>query len=323
MNFEYGHANVLANAADMSEDDWKDLRNNSIGSSDASAVLGLGRYGSPLQVWEAKTGRHTKDMNYAMSLGHIMEPVILGLAGDEIGMPVEKPDLVLQHPSIPEMTCNLDGVAVNQDGACFIVEAKHAGSYLKRELESWRETGTVWSGCVTEGWWVQVQHQMSVTGIQEGYLAALCDKQFFVFPIERDEAFIDRLETTLPTWFQRHVEGDEQPDFSGSDGDVVKRMFPVADDGAEPADMTCVALKLARARALKADIKALKEELGMCEVVIKAQMGASVAGFIDGERVITSKNVESSRISPKKLRAEYPEVAEACSEPSNSRRYSY
>jgi putative phage-type endonuclease len=322
MKFEHGHANVLADAGDMSEEDWKDLRNNSVGSSDTAAVMGMGRYGSPLEVWEAKTGRHTKEMNYAMSLGHVMEPVILGLAGDEIGMPVQKPDLVLQHPEIPEMTCNLDGIATNPYGEVFIVEAKHAGSYLKSELEIWWQHGIPKQGSATEGWWVQVQQQMAVTGIENAYLAALCDKKLFVIPVARDGGFIKEMERDIPKWFQRHVEGDERPELVANDSDAVSRMYPDAVEDKD-VDMKPMAMKLAKASAIKEEMRLLKADLKVIEVQIKDHMGDAAAGFIDGEQVITSKNVSTTRISTKKLRAEDPEVAEACSETSTSRRLVY
>ena len=318
-----GHARVLADASDMTEEDWKSLRHKSVGSSDTAPLLGMGRYGSPLEVWETKTGRHTKDMNFAMSLGHVMEPIILDLAADELGMTIEKPDLVLQHPSIPEMTCNLDGLGSNPYGEQAIVEAKHAGSYLKRQLEGWDEDGRPGAGTAVEGWWVQVQQQMAVTGLKQGYLAALCDKQFFCIPVPRDPGFIDKMETLVPEWFQRHVGGDEQPEFTRNDGGAVERMFPETNLEAEDADMGPVAEVIERAKRLKTEMRSLKEELAVCEVQIKAQMGSAAAGFIGDEHVITSKDVTRTSIDTKKLKAEYPEVAEACSKTSTSRRYSY
>jgi predicted phage-related endonuclease len=70
-------------------------------------------------------------------------------------------------------------------------------------------------------------------------------------------------------------------------------------------------------------MKSLKEELSLCDVQIKAQMGSAAAGFIGDEHVITSKDVTRTSIDTKKLKAEYPEAAEACSKTSTSRRYSY
>ena len=42
-----GNAVCIADAAALTEGDWKALRRESIGSSDAAAVLGMGKYGSP------------------------------------------------------------------------------------------------------------------------------------------------------------------------------------------------------------------------------------------------------------------------------------
>jgi putative phage-type endonuclease len=318
-----GHANVLADASDMSEEDWTDLRKNSIGSSDAASILEMGRYGSPLEVWEAKTGRHTKDMNFAMSLGHIMEPIILDLAADDLGIVIEKPNLVLQHPFFVDMTCNVDGVGTIGEWGDVVIEAKHAGAYLKGQLDRWSDSGHPEPRTATEGWWVQIQHQMAVTGLRHAFLAALCDKRFCCIPVPRDDGFIDKLETLIPVWFKRHVEGDIQPEFTRNDGPAVERMFPETDPDEEPKDVTEAAISLARARAIKEDMKSLKEELATCEVRVKAALGSSPQGFIDGECVITSKNVETRRVDTKKLKAEYPEVANACMKTTASRRYNY
>ena len=150
-----GQAKVIADAAKLSEEDWQELRHKSIGSSDAAAVLSMGRYGSPYQVWEVKTGKRTIEQNFKMQLGHAMEPVVLELAAEELGMDIAKPDLVLAHPDHPELTCNLDGYATNVYGDEAIVEAKHAGNYLKGELKRWADSGGPDEDSATEGWWVR------------------------------------------------------------------------------------------------------------------------------------------------------------------------
>ena len=67
-----GHAKVLADATKLTEGDWQELRHKSIGSSDAAAVMSMGKYGSPYKTWEVKTGRRIIDQNFKMQLGHTM-----------------------------------------------------------------------------------------------------------------------------------------------------------------------------------------------------------------------------------------------------------
>jgi len=318
-----GHAVVIANASEMSEKEWQDLRHKSIGSSDAAAVLGMGRYGSPIEVWETKTGRSTREMNFAMSLGHKMEPVILDLAADELRMEVAKPDLVLAHPDHPEMTCNLDGYATNPYGEVAIVEAKHAGSYLKSQLETWEQEGIPDTGSACEGWWVQIQYQMAITGIDQAYLAALCDKKFFVIPVPAVPSFIKTMGQDIPEWFQTYIAGDVMPAVTGKDSDYVDRTYADTDYSAEPRDMAAVKDDIIRARTIKLEIRKLKEALTLHDVRIKAELGHASQGMLGDDVVVKSKEVERVSIDTKKLRAEYPAIAELCSKTSTSRRYTY
>ena len=46
--------------ANMSREDWLNLRRHSIGGSDAAAIVGLNEYASPFSVWADKRGL-TKD----------------------------------------------------------------------------------------------------------------------------------------------------------------------------------------------------------------------------------------------------------------------
>ena len=317
-----GHARVLADASDMTEEDWKSLRHKSVGSSDTAPLLGMGRYGSPLEVWETKTGRHTKDMNFAMSLGHVMEPIILDLAADELGMTIEKPDLVLQHPSIPEMTCNLDGYATNVYGETAIVEAKHAGNYLKGELRRWADSGKPDEDSATEAWWVQVQFQLMICNMRQGYLAALCDKEFFVIPVSYDVSFQDTMLDILPGWHKVHIENGIEPALGGRDSDVVTRLFPKGHSD-EVVDMDPVLDDVVMARDFKRQIKELKKELAEHDVRIKAHLGEGGVGVSDGEKIISSYTVERKSVDYHKLFMEYPEVYKEVVSTSVSRMYRY
>tara|TARA_Y100000004_G_scaffold197186_1_gene270289 strand:- start:4570 stop:5535 length:966 start_codon:yes stop_codon:yes gene_type:complete len=318
-----GNAVVIANASEMSEKEWQDLRHKSIGSSDAAAVMQMGRYGSPHEVWQTKTGRSTREMNFAMSLGHKMEPVILDLAADELCMEIAKPDLVLAHPDHPEMTCNLDGYATNPYGDVAIVEAKHAGSYLKSQLETWEKEGIPDTGSACEGWWVQIQYQMAITGIHQAYLAALCDKKFFVIPVPVVPSFVKAMCRDIPEWFRNHVVDDVMPEYTGKDSDYVERTYADTDHESDPRDMSAVKDDIIRARTIKLEIRKLKEALTLHEVRIKAEIGHAPTGMLGNEVVVKSKEVTRVSIDTKKLKAEYPAIAELCSKTSTSRRYTY
>ena len=317
-----GHAKVIADAAKLSEEDWQELRHKSIGSSDAAAVMSMGRYGSPYQTWELKTGRRTIEQNFKMQLGHTMEPVVLELAAKELGMDIAKPDLVLAHPEHASLTCNLDGFATNVYGESAIVEAKHAGGYLKGELKRWADSGDPDEDSATEGWWVQVQFQMLITGIEDGYLAALCDKDFFLIPIKARASFQEMMLGMLPGWHKVHVENGIEPALGGRDADVVSRKFPKCHEE-DIVDMGSVMDDVAMAHRFKQQIKDLKKELAEHDVRIKAHLGEGGSGYHDGERIINSYTMERKSVDYHKLFMEHPDVYKAVVSTKVSRMYRY
>ena len=67
----------------------------------------------------------------------------------------------------------------------------------------------------------------------------------------------------------------------------------------------------------------MKEALTLHDVRIKAELGHASQGMLGDEVVVKSKEVERVSIDTKKLRAEYPAIAELCSKTSTSRRYTY
>lgn len=53
----YGQAIRLASTVGLSREEWLDIRQQGIGSSDAAVAVGLSPYKSALSLWLEKTGR--------------------------------------------------------------------------------------------------------------------------------------------------------------------------------------------------------------------------------------------------------------------------
>ena len=319
----FANAIVLADASSMADGDWRALRQKSVGSSDAAQVMGLGRYGSEHKVWWSKVSDEGREESFVMGLGHKMEPIILELAAEELGMSIEKPDLVLQHPDHPTMTCNLDGLAKNPYGEEAIVEAKHAGVYLKNHLRKWKDARSPEPGSPVEAWWVQVQYQLSITGVSQGYLAALCDKDFFLIEVPRDEEFIADLERTIPAWWDEYVVPIESPPLNRNDSDLVAEAHADADPDAEPVDMVTLATELSERQRLKSLIKEMEAKVKDYEVRAKDLLGASTLGTIDGKRVVSSHTTTRKSVDYATLEGEHPEVYEKVVTLKTSRSYRF
>ena len=54
---KYGQARRLASTTELTREQWLDIRQLGIGSSDAAVAIGLSPYKCPLSLWLEKTAR--------------------------------------------------------------------------------------------------------------------------------------------------------------------------------------------------------------------------------------------------------------------------
>jgi len=70
-------SNVYADTRSMSREEWLESRRNGIGGSDASAILGVNPYSSPLKVYMDKIGKGVEEEeNEAMRQGTDLEQYV-------------------------------------------------------------------------------------------------------------------------------------------------------------------------------------------------------------------------------------------------------
>ena len=93
------NAKVFADTRKMTREEWLDARRNGIGGSDASAILGLNPYSSPLKVYLDKIGKgEEQETNEAMRQGTDLEPYVAERFTKETGKKVKRCNKILQHP---------------------------------------------------------------------------------------------------------------------------------------------------------------------------------------------------------------------------------
>ena len=151
--------------------DWHDLRKTGIGASDASAVAGLSRYKTPLQIYRKKTEPvHQTEESPAMEWGTRKEPIILQAYADKTGREVLRPDGILKSKKFPWMLASLDGFT----HCGRVIEAKTASSDL-----DWSDP---WTDEIPIEYLCQVQHAMVVTGYHSADIPVLigtCDFRIY------------------------------------------------------------------------------------------------------------------------------------------------
>ena len=161
----------------MTHQEWLDKRKDSIGASEAGAIIGVNPYQTPVDVYLSKIGKGLPvDDNLAMWLGRKLEPVIRERFQMESGLKVRNDHKIRVDSEHDFLTTNLDGMIV---GEKVPVEYK---------------TLSTWDGEIPNHYFAQIQHQMMVTDTPYIYFVALLvgfQKQLIIEKYERNDHFIE------------------------------------------------------------------------------------------------------------------------------------
>jgi putative phage-type endonuclease len=293
-------------------DQWLRWRQAGIGGSDAASVLGLGPYRTSVELWLAKLGALPTVESEAMTLGHLLEPVIVESFEAKTGLRVMQRQLCVTHPTREWMRCTIDGV-VDYEGATELWEAKATSGW------GWREG-------IPDEVMIQVQHNMEVCGVDACHLAVLRGDrmQLQVERIERDQGLIDMLVEAEETFWNRYIVPRRCPPTVGvpSEEEALREAYAEVSSDPEgvwlgPDQVAAVA----EYRAAQADRKLADDRMRSARTNLMATLGSSEIGLIDGEPAVTWRFTESRRLDGTALRKELPEIYERFTKVSKSRRF--
>jgi len=295
-----GNAIRLVSTRNLSREEWLQIRNRGIGSSDAAAAIGLSHYKSPLELWLEKTGRKPHDLSQSEPVfwGSTLEPILAKVYAERTGNKVRRVNAVLQHPDHPFMLANLDR-AIGGDG---VLEIKTAGHHAAPQ----------WEEGVPEAYQCQVLHQLAVTGKQWADVAVLIGGQDFrIYRIEQEDDKVAALiEREAAFWQQVEVDTAPAVDGSESSGKALAWLYP-RDSGAtidytESATLNTLFVELLGFKRQRTQLEFLESTHRQ---TIEAAMGeASVARFAGG-RVSWKRSRDSETTDIKRLLREHPDLA--------------
>lgn len=193
--------------------DFHDRRATGIGATDSAAILGLSRWGTPLSVYLEKVGEQPpKESTLPMWLGNRLQEVVAELYTAQTGSRLRADNRHHRHPQYDWLVCHLDYRVWGDPDT--LVEVKTA-----RSIEGWGAAGTAE---VPVDYWVQVQHEMAVTGAHTVHIAVLFGHyDFKVYVVERDQLFIERLIAACDEFWHVHVLARVQPLPSAKDTELV------------------------------------------------------------------------------------------------------
>lgn len=270
---------TVCRSSDRAE--WLEARRSGIGSSDAAAVLGASPFASPLSVYTDKLGETgEQEETEAMRWGTLLEPVVIAEFGKVTGRPVLRDGDLVRSNDHPFMlaTCDASQTKERWSGVPGVLEIKTSG------FGNWEDG-------IPRHVWVQIQHQMAVTGKTWGSVAVLLGGNRLKWAdVERDDKFI--AETLIPEladfWQRVQDRRPPKPDGSESAREALKALYP-DDDGSTvqlPGDL----IDLDREReALRLQRKDMDARLELIDQEIKAAIGGASAGVLASGVTYTHK----------------------------------
>ena len=304
--------NIYADTRSMSREEWLESRRNGIGGSDASAILGLNPYSSPLRVYLDKIGKgEEQETNEAMRQGTDLEQYVAERFVEATGKKVRRCNKILQHPEYPWMLANIDRDIVGENAG---LECKTTSPYSKFKFDE---------GEINPHYYWQCMHYMAVTGADRWYVSiVVLGKSHHVFCIERDEDEIAQLIEAEREFWEEHVVPKVPPLPTGGevDDESLQVLYPKGEQG--DAVMALDSMDdMLNLRALKVKERdALQEEIDGIDQQIKAALGTFERGMTENWTVRWT-NTSSNRLDTKALKAKYPDIAAEFTKATVGRRF--
>ena len=280
-------------------DAWLKARNQGIGGSDASIILGMNPWKSPFALWMEKTGQaEPEDLsdNERVYWGNVLEDIVAKEFTLRTGKKVRRCGL-MQDEEHPWLLASVDRLVVGEEAG---LEIKTAGSG-----KEWKDDN------LPDAYYLQCQHYIMVTGYPKWYIAVLIGGSRFVWKeIPRNDDDIDAL-MKAEKEFWRKVETNEMPSVDGTES-CTRALVEKFHGGGEAVELPTEANDaLDTIGKLDGMISDLQKQMDEEKNRLRMWLGDAEAGTI-GERKVTWKTQAGrTTIDSKRLKAEKPDVYEA------------
>lgn len=281
---------------------WLEARKSGIGGSDASAVLGLNEYATPMTVWLEKTGKtEAPDLSDKESVywGTVLEDVIAEeFKKRHPELKVRRLNAMMWSKGYPFMFASVDRVLEDQDGKDGILEIKTVGIRKKSD----------WDDGVPAYYLAQVNHYLAVTGYEYAYVAVLiAGQEYREYKIERDdEDIVFLVEKEAKFW--NYVINDAMPPALAKkvDSEALGSIYAESDE--EYLTILDEDIpELTELQSVTDQIKPLEERKKELSNTIKQRIG-SAKGIQTPTLKVTWSRSETSRFDSKGFQKENPDL---------------
>lgn len=287
---------MITKVKTASHEEWKKLRGQYIGGSDAAAVVGLNPFVSQYALWAEKTGKIPPfEGNLATEVGAYLEEFIAKKFEQETGKKVRRVNQSFFNSDYPFAIANIDREIVGEDAG---LEIKHTSELNLKKFKGGEYPANYYAQCV---WY------MAVTGKKRWYLAVLIgNKEFRWFTIERDEAEIAALMGAGRDFWEL-VKNNTPPQIDGTQAttNAIKTIY--TDSNENTVDLFGYASDIDRYFAISKQISELETMREECTNKIKVFMQDAGSGECDRFRV-SWKSQTRRTFDSKRFAKENPDI---------------
>lgn len=297
-----------------------EFRKTGIGGSDASAVLGISRYKTPLDVYLEKVGeREDTIVNRNMDVGNKVEPYLIKKYSMETGFKVNPGPQSYRNPINKFMIGNLDGIVPSEKS---ILECKSASSHL---THLWGKPG---SDEMPNEYLIQCAHyaatfdldkvDLAVSFLDEAFknliletdmeevINFLISYDFRIYTYRRNKDLEKKMVEKERDLWMNHVE-KKTPPLASSYADA-SRMWPKAKTKTKVVDEASREA-INQIRELKKLFKNLENEESVYKSTICNLLeDASHLIDVDGTNLASWKNQSSNRFDLPSFKEKYPDL---------------
>ena len=307
----------------LKQPDYPLERGTYLGGYDASAIVGVNPYQTPLACYARLVGltKQETEMNLAMELGLYLEPFVLDkaerLLSDIYGtqVKIEQRQAICIHDQHEFIAGHIDGLAYVGDEV-ILIDAKTTSAYKK---SSWDAS----EGELPAAALYQIYHYFAcLPDVTVAYVAALIgNEKIEMIKVERDEEAVNALTSLMVDFWDNHVVPEIPPSSEmiiSADLETLKQLYPESKE--ESIEITDDDL-IATAKQL-VEIKARIKELENLEESYQAKLEYALASADTakaGNVSFTWKSQSRTAVSTKILKEKYPDIYNELAETSSSR----
>ena len=264
-----------------------------------------------MKIYQDKVNDSVAEVdNEAIRIGHDLEDYVARRFMEATGLKVRKSNYMYRSIEHPCMLADVDRLVVGEDAG---LECKTVSAY---GADKWAD------GNIPLHYAIQCYHYMAVTGKRTWYIAAvILGKEFIYRKLEWDDEIINGIIAKEEYFWNEYVEKGvlPAPDGSKACDEIINQYFHTADNK-DMIPLVGFDEKLQRREKILQVISDLQEEQKQIEQEVKLYMQNNELASSDSFRV-TWKNVNSTKLDTKRIKAELPNLYDDYGVISSYRRF--